>query len=184
MSRNRLRIAAAVALVVASVTLAGLAAAAPAEPDGDVAVETWYPDALGRFLFRLTDPTAEPAESCVVENAGVGSDPAPGSPDTGEPGLPEGCVALDVTGPNRRVNHGAIVSSFARWLKDAEIDGSRGSHVRQVAGSDWGKGDAGVKAGNDADDGAGDDPVGESAGGRDRSKGDRRRGHDRRHGED
>jgi hypothetical protein len=77
-------------------------------------------------------------------------------------GGPAGCAALDqttvsypdsspddgcdlrvveVANENGVVNHGQVVSSFVQDLKDSGVEGGIGCLVREIAGSDFGKGE-------------------------------------------
>ena len=49
--------------------------------------------------------------------------------------------AVEVTNEQGVVNHGQVVSSFVHDLKEQGVEGGIGCLVRQVAQSDWGKGD-------------------------------------------
>ena len=51
------------------------------------------------------------------------------------------CNTIDATGPNGQINHGSAVSSFVHALKNSDYDGKIGELVRQVAKSDFGKGE-------------------------------------------
>ncbi len=58
--------------------------------------------------------------------------------------LPEDCSALNAEGPNGQVNHGGFVSALVHTLKEGfEGDTPFGRYVRQIAGSDLGKGSDG-----------------------------------------
>ncbi len=63
----------------------------------------------------------------------------------------DGCHATSVEGPNGQVNHGSIVSNTVKALKASGYEGPLGQALKDVAKSDWGKGDQKVKA-KDADD--------------------------------
>lgn len=52
--------------------------------------------------------------------------------------------AADVTGPNEQVNHGTVVSSFVKALKEEGYTGI-GCYVKLIAQEDYGKGDQQVK---------------------------------------
>lgn len=52
--------------------------------------------------------------------------------------------ATDVTGPNGQVNHGTVVSSFVKALKEEGYTGI-GCYVKLIAQSDYGKGEQQVK---------------------------------------
>jgi len=51
------------------------------------------------------------------------------------------CNTIDATGPNGQINHGSAVSSFVHALKNSDYDGKIGELVRQVAKSEFGKGE-------------------------------------------
>ena len=51
------------------------------------------------------------------------------------------CNIIDATGPNGQINHGSVVSSFVHALKASDYDGKIGHLVRQIAKSDFGKGE-------------------------------------------
>ena len=51
------------------------------------------------------------------------------------------CNTIDATGPNGQINHGSAVSSFVHALKNSDYGGKIGELVRQVAKSDFGKGE-------------------------------------------
>ena len=51
------------------------------------------------------------------------------------------CNIIDVTGPNGQLTHGTVVSSFVHALKDSTYDGKLGHLVRDIAKSDFGKGE-------------------------------------------
>ena len=81
-------------------------------------------------------------------------------PDTGEitveGELPEGCMPVNIEGPNGQVNHGQFVSNMVHALKaeyDKDMYGPFGQWVKQFAHDDEiGKGDLKVKADSDGDD--------------------------------
>ena len=79
-------------------------------------------------------------------------------PESGLDGVDETepqCIVLDVAGPTGQVNHGTIMSAFARGLKDlievSGYDGPRGHFVREVARGDHGKSDHRVGTSSDED---------------------------------
>lgn len=51
------------------------------------------------------------------------------------------CNTIDATGPNGQINHGTVVSSFVHALKNSDYDGKLGELVREVAKSEFGKGE-------------------------------------------
>lgn len=51
------------------------------------------------------------------------------------------CNTIDATGPNGQINHGSAVSSFVHALKNSDYGGKIGELVRQVAKSEFGKGE-------------------------------------------
>ena len=63
----------------------------------------------------------------------------------------EGCVAISVEGPNGQVNHGTVVSSLVKALKEMDLDVPLGQALKSYAKSDLGKGGMQVKV-SDIDD--------------------------------
>ncbi len=96
-------------------------------------------DESGEPMFEVTpvDSLFEPVE--LVEPV--------------EPSPTEGCMAISVEGPNGQVNHGTVVSSIVKALKEMDLDGPLGQALKAYAKSGLGKGEMQVKASED-DEGA------------------------------
>lgn len=147
-------------LAVLSIAMSGVALAATTDT---LLVEGYDPD--NRMLVFGVSEIDETGFDCTVEGSGFtytvdsfGS--ITGLTGTGGAvsfkkgtadylyGQTEGAcdlTAVDVTGPNGQVNHGQVVSSFVRALKeqlrDAGVRGGIGCLVHVIAHSDYGKGD-------------------------------------------
>ncbi len=71
-----------------------------------------------------------------------------GSEEAAECGL----VSVSVVGPNGQVNHGQVVSTFVHAIRMMDLDiKGKGCLVKLIAGSDYGKGDQQVKAGEEVE---------------------------------
>ena len=126
-------------MVMALVTVGGLAAIASAQPLEDVdpdeaPVEFEFFEDDSVLLYWLTgdellDADDKPIDCLALYEA---------DPDAE---LSDGCMVVDVLGPNGQVNHGTIVSSFVHSIKDIEYDGPRGHLVRELARSGLGSHD-------------------------------------------
>lgn len=58
-------------------------------------------------------------------------------------------MAISVEGPNGQVNHGTVVSSIVKALKEMDLDVPLGQALKAYAQSGLGKGDMQVKANDD-----------------------------------
>jgi hypothetical protein len=151
-------------MVIGLVAAGGLAAVAsaqhPADADlGEAPIEFEYFEDLGALVYWLPSDEVvgdgEEGDDPVLNCAEILSDFLDVEGD--DPGLfeefmPEdGCVVLDVTGPNGEVNHGSVVSAFTHSIKDFEYDGPRGQLVSEIAKSHIGQ-DADGTVDDDGDD--------------------------------
>ncbi len=156
--------------MIGLVAAGGLAAVAsaqhPADADlGEAPVEFEYFEDLGALVYWLSsdevvdegdeggDPVLNCAELLSEFLEGDGTDPV--DPEGFEP--PDGCVVIDVTGPNGQVNHGSVVSAFTHSFKELDYDGPRGHLVREIAKSDIGQDADGTVDDGDVDDDDDDD---------------------------
>ncbi len=118
------------------------------------------------FALRAAD-IPEPIDCAAPDGVTLGSSIDPDTGDlvvTASDGAweaPERCTFVDVTGPNGQVNHGQVVSNFVHALKTAfdksELGVPFGQLIKQMAGSDLGKGDQHIRVGDV--DGEEDDDV-------------------------
>ncbi len=136
---------------------------------GEEADETWELGTAGDlpYAFDEADGTLivdisgaleeEAADEEVVEESGTDEDPAESTmclplPDGGadaagavaepaEEEVPEGCLVVDVTGPNGQITHGSVVSNMVHAMKPFKHDMKEpfGHWVRGFAHSDMGK---------------------------------------------
>ena len=136
------------------------------------------------------DPDAEDLVCIPVDDTDDESEPT-GEPvdDTDEPKvddeetLPDGCLVIDVTGPNGQINHGTVVSNTVHALKEIrdELDGPLGHYIREIAKSDLGQGVDGSDDDLDdddknKDDGAEDDKDDGAKGDKDKEDGEKSNG--------
>ncbi len=132
----------------------------------DAIVDAQYDELLHLLFFAINVADAgEPVDCTTPEDVVLERSEDDDSGDVGvtviegEWEIPEGCNVVDVEGPNGQVNHGQVVSSMVHALKALDLSGLDvpfGQLVRQIAGSDLGKGDQQVKA-NEGDDLDGDE---------------------------
>ncbi len=140
-------------MVIGLVAAGGLAAVAsaqhPADADlGEAPIEFEYFEDLGALVYWLPSddvvgdgeeggvPVLNCAEALSAFLDGEGDEP--GVFDEFVPA--DGCVVIDVTGPNGEVNHGSVVSAFTHSIKDLEnYDGPRGQLVSKIAKSHIGQ---------------------------------------------
>jgi hypothetical protein len=128
----------------------GLAAAYaqhPADADlGEAAVEFEYVADLGQLVYwipgdDLADPEGNPLDcrdaiAAALESVASGNtsdEAAAGTDNSSLLDLPEGCMPIDVTGPNGQINHGTVVAAFVHSVKDLDYEGPRGQLVSQLA---------------------------------------------------
>ena len=164
MMRQRIRLVAAIA---ASLTgLAGLPAIAGPAPD--TSFIRGYDEEVRALVFGV-EALDDTEALCSELGAGGDAIDLEVSEDgltatvAGEAGVPDDdqevmpivgadeCTlnVVDATGPNGQVNHGTIVSSFVKALKELDLTGQgKGCLVRHIAQSDWGKGDQQVRTGD------------------------------------
>ncbi len=100
-----------------------------------------------------------PTKDAGVDEAGTAEGDTAEESDVGSE-LPEGCLEIDVTGPNGQINHGSVVSNTVHALKEIrdELDGPLGHYIREIAKSDLGKDRDDVVTSGEATDG--DEPDG------------------------
>ncbi len=140
----------------------------PAEDD--LELDYGYDEVNHQVFYRIFDASEEPdpdAGDCfLAEGWSVEEDPDGGFIYLDENGdevadfaLNDGCIPVDIEGPNGQVNHGTFVSSMVHELKeeyDKDTMGPFGQWVKEFAHDDKiGKGDLKVYA--DGDDVDGDD---------------------------
>lgn len=121
-----------------------------------VLIHGYDPAAMQLLWATVLDPGA--AGACALDGDQI-SDDGTYTYDIGEDGTVtvEGAEgecsfhATDVTGPEGQVNHGSVVSSFVRALKDSGYEGGVGCFVKLIAQSDYGKGDQQVTTGEAAE---------------------------------
>lgn len=147
------------AAALLALAVPGLAESAPAEtldPADRALIHSYDPAAMQLLWATVLDTEAE--DACTVT---PGEDYEYRIDEEGNvevDGTEGDCSfnATEVTGPNGQVNHGSVVSSFVKALKESGYEGNRGCLIRIIAGSDYGKGDQQVKA-NTEEDGADED---------------------------
>ncbi|MDH3307237.1 MAG: hypothetical protein OEO77_06945 [Acidimicrobiia bacterium] len=92
--------------------------------------------------------TFVPDEEVPDPGLGFGTTVVEGE-DEAETAPLEGCTLVSGEGPNGQVNHGSIVSNTVKALKalrdSGELEGPFGQAVKEIAHSQWGKGDQKVK---------------------------------------
>jgi hypothetical protein len=154
--------------VVALVAVGGIATIASAEilveaDQSDSIVEFEFLEEQGLLVYWLSgDAPVEDGEpvDCVsfVDTGDDTDDPtADGTDEATDDAMepPDGCIVVDVTGPNGQINHGTVMSSVVHSIRDLEYDGPRGHIVREFARSGVGKAD--VTDVDDVDDESGDE---------------------------
>jgi len=185
-------------LATALVAGGGLAAAYaqhPADADlGEASIEFQYVEDLGQLVYwlpgeDLVDDEGTPVDcAAAIDGALNPADPGqttdegtPAAEDTDLLNLPDGCIAIDITGPNGQVNHGTFVSAFVHSVKQLEYDGPRGQLVSQMARVRFDSSPAGSTA-TAATEKIDDDGPGSNATGRDRPKKPKKENPGRGHG--
>lgn len=120
-------------------------------------VHGYSPEAM-QLLWATVADGEDPGEACGVEEGAAYTYSVDDegnvtvSDEAGDVVTDEGAcdlTATDVTGPEGQVNHGTVVSSFVRDLKEALREsgytGGLGCYVRVIAQSDYGKGDQQIR---------------------------------------
>lgn len=102
----------------------------------------------GTISFEVGDAEGEDEEAAT---SGFGTFAADDDVDAEEAAPLDGCEAISVEGPNGQVNHGTVVSSVVKALKEMDLDIPLGQALKQIAKSDLGKGDQQVKVDKDED---------------------------------
>jgi len=117
-------------------------------PADRVLIHSYSSEAM-QLLWATTDETT--TEPCEIEEGTVYTfteeeDGVVVQAADGEV-LTDGCAvtATDVQGPNGQVNHGTVVSSFVKALREAAYEGGVGCYVQTIARTDYGKGDQQVR---------------------------------------
>ena len=90
-----------------------------------------------------TGTTAAPTGCAALGNTTVSYG---GTTTTTAPTTGEACElrVVEVANENGVVNHGQVVSSFVQDLKESGVEGGIGCLVREIAGSEYGKGEEGL----------------------------------------
>ena len=145
MSRKRLAVLSGVAVVF---LLAGTSFALTGEWD----FVSGYDDENDVLVYGLSEVTSTTgttapgtaADGCAALDGTIAS--YGGTTTTTAPATGQGCElrVVEVANENGVVNHGQVVSSFVQDLKESGVEGGIGCLVREIAGSDFGKGDEGT----------------------------------------
>ncbi|HJU51002.1 MAG TPA: hypothetical protein VJ815_01595 [Acidimicrobiia bacterium] len=142
MSRKRLTVLAGVAVLF---LLAGTSFALSGEWD----FVSGYDDENDVLVYGLSEVTSTTgpggtATGCAALDGTTQS--YGGTTTTTAPPTGEGCElrVVEVANQNGVVNHGQVVSSFIQDLKDYGVEGGIGCLIREIAGSDFGKGEEGT----------------------------------------
>ena len=100
---------------------------------------------------------SEETTMCIPDPGGAVVDKAiVAAADETVPELPEGCLEINVKGPNGQINHGSVVSNTVHAFKElrAQLHGPLGHYVRELARTSLGKGtgdvDGAVTGGEEA----------------------------------
>ena len=109
-------------------------------PADRVLIHSYSSEAM-QLLWATTDETT--TEPCEIEEGTVYTfteeeDGVVVQAADGEV-LTDGCAvtATDVQGPNGQVNHGTVVSSFVKALREAGYEGGVGCYVQAIARTDY-----------------------------------------------
>lgn len=138
--------------VAMSVVMVGALPAFAGNHDPDADPIVLY-DADEHLMVFSVDGICTLTEEMTVEfmvdelSGDISFDVQPGLDETSA----EGCVAISVEGPNGQVNHGTVVSSLVKALKEMNLEVPLGQALKGYAKSDLGKGDMQVKV-SDVDD--------------------------------
>ncbi|MGH8957471.1 MAG: hypothetical protein ACRDVK_02225 [Acidimicrobiia bacterium] len=142
MSRKRLAVLSGVAVVF---LLAGTSFALTGEWD----FASGYDDENDVLVYGLSEVTSttgttapgDVPDGCAALDGTTVS--YGGTTTTTVPPTGQGCElrVVEVANENGVVNHGQVVSSFVQDLKESGVEGGIGCLVREIAGSDYGKGE-------------------------------------------
>lgn len=142
------------AVVVASVVMVGALPAFADAPNSEDGPPTVYDDTNHLLLFEVDGVCTLTEQMDVTLSFDESDEPTfditpVDESSTLDPTLTEGCMAISVEGPNGQVNHGTVVSSIVKALKEMDLDGPLGQALKAYAKSGLGKGDMQVKANDD-----------------------------------
>ncbi|MBK5266123.1 MAG: hypothetical protein JJE47_01680 [Acidimicrobiia bacterium] len=143
------------AAVVASVVMVGALPAFADIPNTEDGPSTVYDDVNHLLLFEVDGVCTLTEDMDVTLTFDENEDPTFAVDlvdETSEIDLEEltgGCMAISVEGPNGQVNHGTVVSSIVKALKEMDLDGPLGQALKAYAKSGLGKGDMQIKANED-----------------------------------
>ncbi len=131
------------ALLLMVLTVFSLSAAALAAPAADTLLTHGYDSDQMALVFRVS-PLDDKSENDCARDGRFGD-------NQGRQAASPSCsfVTLSVVGPNGQVNHGQIVRAFSHAIRSLDLGfNGKGCLMRILAGSDYGKGDQQVKAGD------------------------------------
>ena len=141
MSRKRLAVLSGVAVLF---LIAGTSFALSGEWD----FVSGYDEENDVLVYGLSEVTSTTAAGGTATGCAAleGTQSYDTATTTTAPASGEGCELriVEVANENGVVNHGQVVSSFVQDLKESGVEGGIGCLVREIAGSDFGKGEEDV----------------------------------------